>query len=387
VRHEESLNRAGQVNPGHTMHVPRDLATRYQEIFGESLWVKAGGFVQVDLLGDFGARGNPTSMAPSQLGKSVSTAGFIALGEDARLNFRRTRLFADVYTPYPKFVNGVRGYVEVDFSGNQGNVNIRHLYLSLPYLVLGRTNSAFKDPSAEPETVDNQGPNSSLGQRQQGIRLVAPIGEDRLSLAVEDPGAGVSPTGLNLSDDGLQRKLDLAAHYRHNQEWGHLQWALLRRDLSLINPATPGVTAVTGWGFGLSGQVFTQEKDNFQFEIAAGPGIGRYLNDLSGTRSELGLTSSGEVKAQWAWGGFLAYQHWLDEESRINMYLAATRVDLLDGQPDTALKEGYKASINIMRDLDEQLLVGLEYIHALQVTRDGSSLQGGRLQMMVRYGF
>jgi hypothetical protein len=387
AREEEGLERSGQVNPGNTLHVPRDLETRYHSLFEDRLWVKAGGFVQVDALGDFGERGNPTSMAPSQLGEDVTTAGFLALGEDARLNFRRTRLTADLYTPYPHLLNGIRAYAEVDFSGTQGNLNVRHAFVAIPYLVLGRTNSAFKDPSAEPETIDNQGPNASFGHRQQGVRVVIPVGQDRIALAAEDPGAAVSPSGLDLQDDGLERKVDYVANYRHNEDWGHLQVAVLRRDLSLINPGFSGVTSIQGWGFGLAGQVFGEGKDNFQFEVSAGPGLGRYLNDLSGTRSELGLTRSGEVQAQWAWGGFVAYQHWLDEETRVNAYLSATQVSLLDGQPGSALQSGYKGSLNVMRDLSEHLRVGLEYIHALSLARDGTRLQGGRLQFMVRYGF
>ncbi|MBT9588426.1 hypothetical protein IV102_34120 [bacterium] len=387
IHEEDTLDRAGQVNPGNTQHVPRDLNASYHSLLHDSLWIKAGGFLQVDALGDFGTRGNPTSMAPSQLGDDVVTAGFKALGDDARLNFRRTRLYADVYTPYPRIVNGVRAYVEADFSGANGNLNLRHAFVAIPYLLLGRTNSAFKDPTAEPETVDNQGPNSSFGHRQQGIRVVVPLGEDRLAVAAEDPGAAVSPTGLDLKDDGLDRKIDYAAHYRHNEDWGHLQVSLLRRDLSLINPAYSGVTSIKGWGLGLSGQIFREGKDNFQFEASAGPGIGRYLNDLSGTRSELGLTLSGEVQAQWAWGGFLAYQHWFDDETRLNTFISATQVSLLDGQPDSALRAGYKGSVNVMRDLSEHLRVGLEYLHALSVSKDGTHLQGGRLQFMVRYGF
>ena len=387
VHREGTLERGGEVNPGNTLHVPRDLNAKYHNLFNDSLFIKAGGFLQVDALGDFGTRGNPTSMAPSQLGEDVTTAGFMALGEDARLNFRRSRLYADFYTPYPELLNGVRAYVEADFSGTNGDVNIRHAFVALPYLILGRTNSAFKDPSAEPETVDNQGPNSEFGNRQQGVRVVIPLGEDRLAVAIEDPSAAISPSGSDLSDDGLDRRLDYAGHYRHNEDWGHFQLSLLRRDLSLSNPGFSEVTSIKGWGFGLSGQIFRDGKDNFQFEAAAGPGIGRYLNDLGGTRSELGVTASGEVQAQWAWGGFVAYQHWFDDETRLNAYLSTVRVNLLDGQPDSALRAGYKGSVNVMRDLSEHLRVGLEYIHALSVNKDGTHLQGGRLQFMVRYGF
>ncbi len=383
-RDERTLDGSGEVNASYTQ-IPSTLQTEYQSFFDERLWLKAGGFVQLEALGDFGTRGRPFALTPSQLGSPGSdSAGFVPLGEDARLRFRRTRLYLDAYSPYPGWRGGLRGYAEVDFSGKNGQLNVRHLYLTLPYFVIGRTNSAFKDPNAEPESVDPGGPNAKLGLRQQGVRLVLPVGEDVFSLGVEDPGPGLSPVGTDLSDDGLVRKVDLTAHYRKNMEWGHLQLALVRRDLSLLDGSS--TQSFAGWGVGLSGQVFVDDRDNFQFEVAGGPGIGRYLNDLAATRSELGVAASGQVGTQVAWGGYLAYQHWLDEETRLNTYLSTVQVNLLGGQPADSLQRSYKISLNVMRDLSDNLRAGLEYQHGLRVSRDGTTLDGGRLEFMLRYG-
>jgi len=377
----EPLEQSGEVNPGATPQRPENLEHYWEAVPG-ALWLRAGGSLQAEFSGDFGASGNPFGLTPSRLGDPASQArtGSLALGQDARLNFRRTRLFLDAYTSAPENLGGLRAYGEVDFSG------LRHLYVQTRYLVVGRTNSAFKDPHAEPESVDSVGPNAKLGLRQQGVRLVLPLGEDEFSLAVEDPGPGVAPDGSQYSDDGLVRKLDLAAHFRHREQWGHLQLAAIRRDLSVRSPGFSDAS-FRGWGLAASGRVEFEDRDQLQFAVGGGPGLGRYLNDLAGTRSELGLRADGSTGVQWAWGGYLAYQHWLDECTRLNAQAGWVGVDLLDGQPGDSLRSSCKLSLNVMRDLDERTRVGLEYGQGWRWSRDGRLDCGGRLTLLVRHGF
>lgn len=385
---ENSLERAGEVNPGHSPQRPLDLEKRFQEILEDALWLRLGGYLQVELSGDVGARGNPFALQPSKLGqnKSSDNSGFVPLGSDARLSFRRSRLFLDAYSPLPESIGGLRTYLEVDYSGSHGEVNLRHAYVATRYLVVGRTNSAFKDPAAEPESVDPAGPNARLGLRQQGVRLVVPVGEDSFSLAFEDPGPGIAPDGSDLSDDRLVRKFDLATHYRHNLEWGHLQFSAVRRNLSLRD-ANASSARFIGWGLALSGQYFVHEKDQIQFELAGGPGLGRYLNDLSGTSSELGVDRWGRTDVQTSWGGFLAYQHWFDDQTRLNVQGGVVGIDLLSGQPPESLRQSYKVSVNLMKDLNQDVRVGLEVGHGWRRSFDGTLDSGGRLAFMVRYGF
>ena len=389
---EQNLLRAGRVNPGDSPQIPIDLYTHFQPYFGDKLWLKAGGYLEMNTMVDGGARGSSFSFSPSQLGvegaATRDTHGFLPLGEDARISYRRTRLYLDAYSPLPDKLHGTRAYGEVDFSGKNGHINIRHLYISLPYVLIGRTTSAFTDPSAEPESLDPGGPNGTFGLRQEGLRLVIPLGEDNFSLGWENPGPSISPSGFDLNDDNLKRKQDVAAHYRSKTDWGHLQFSAIRRDLSLQDDVqSNAINRFTGWGLGLSGQVFTEEKDNFQFEISGGPGLGRYVNDLAGSKSEIGTNSAGQEGVQLAWGGFVAYQHWLDEETRLNAYLSMAQVNLLDGQPADSFQRGYMVSLNLVRDLTDSVRLGLEYDHGLRVSRDGATAGGGRFLFQVRYGF
>lgn len=230
------------------------------------------------------------------------------------------------------------------------------------------------------------GPNAKLGLRQQGLRLVLPLGEDEFSLAVEDPGPGVAPDGSPSSDDGLVRKLDFAAHYRHQEDWGHVQVSGIRRDLSLRSPGFSQET-FRGWGLAASGQVLLEDRDHLQFALGGGAGLGRYLNDLAGTRSELGLKANGDTGVQWAWGGYLAYQHWLTESSRLNFQAGYVGVHLLDGQPSDSLRSSCKASLNWVQDIDSHWRLGLEYGHGWRWSKDGHLDSGGRLTFLTRYRF
>lgn len=391
-RRADNLDRVGDVEPDSYPQIPLDLRTKFRSFFNESLWLKAGGFLQLEGFGDFGAIGKPMVLAPSQLGvpgASKPTSNYLPLGSDARISFRRTRLYLEAYSPYPQIRHGMKAYAEIDFNGKDDTVNLRHLFIALPYLVLGRTNSAFKDPSAEPESIDSMGPNAKIGLRQDGIRFVVPMGKDSLSLAWENQGSTISPQGTDLSDDGLRRKPDLVAHYRHIADWGHLQFSAVRRDLNLADTALPAYTTdtITGWGGALSGQLYVQEKDNLTFAFSGGPGLGRYINDLAGTSSELGVSSDGQVSTQFAWGGYVGYQHWLSDQTRFNTYLSAAGVNQLAGQPADDFEKAYKASVNVMHDLSEELRIGAEYEHGFRVSHDGTTVNGGRLEFMLRYGF
>lgn len=389
-RQEAALDQVGEVSPGAAPQVPLDLKTNYRSLFGGALWLKGGGFLQVDLVGDHGARSRPFSFAPSRFQSSSATesdtSGYLMLGPDARMGLRRTRLYLDLYSPYPRIRQGARAYGEIDFSGKDGQLNVRHLYLALPYLVLGRTNSAFKDPGAEPETLDPGGPNAKLGLRQQGARLTFPLGRFSLALGLEDPGPGISPQGTDLEDDGLKRRPDLTAHLRHDTDWGHLQLASVRRELVSMDPSF-NEQNYAGWGLGLSGRVYTQAKNNLSFELGGGPGLGRYINDLAGTSSELGLDQSGRLVTQTAVGGYLAYQHWLDDKTRLNATVSGVGVDLASGEPDDSYQQGYKAALNVVKDVSPNMRVGLELQHGLRVSKDGDQLSGSRLGAMFRYSF
>lgn len=384
----EHLKRTGEVSPGNLPQVPVDLKDDYFRLLNGNLWLKPGGFVELDIYLDQGDPVGLFAFTPSQIGTvpAEENRRVIDLGTDSRLSLRRTRLSLDAYTPRPAVWQGTRFYLEADFFGKDGAPRLRHAYVELPYLVLGRTNSAFRDTDAEPETVDANGPNARFGSRQQGVRVIVPVGSYRLSLAAENPGGIITPNGFELQDDGLRSSVDLAANLRANKEWGHLQLSGLYRNIKL--DGFPGQqNSFKGWGLGLSGKKRIGEEDDLLFEVVMGDGVGRYISDLRGTTSEVGYDSSGQLGTQFAHAAYLGYQHHWSESTRSTIYGGYAQVSLRDGQPPDSYRRGTKLALNVMRDLTEQDRVGLEFMIGKRQNFDGQSMSASRLQFMFRHSF
>ena len=365
-----------------------DLKEDYFKLLDGALWLKPGGFVELDAYLDQGDPVGLFAFTPSQIGTppAEESSRFLELGPDARLSLRRTRLSLDAYMPRPAIWQGTRFYLEADFFGKDGAPRLRHAYVEIPYLVLGRTNSAFRDTDAEPESVDANGPNARFGSRQQGIRVIVPVGDYRLSLAAESPGGIVTPNGFQIQDDGLRNSVDLAANLRANEEWGHLQFSGVYRNIKL--EGFPGQQdSFKGWGLGLSGKKRLGEDDDLLFEVSMGDGIGRYISDLRGTDSEVGYDSNGQLGTQFAHAAYLGYQHHWSHSTRSTIYGGYAQVSLRDGQPPDSYRRGTKLAVNLMRDLTEQDRVGLEFMIGKRENFDGQSMSASRLQFMFRHSF
>jgi hypothetical protein len=370
-------------------HVPGDLES-YRKL-GLAWYAKVGGYVHVDAIFDIGDHGDQFAFTPSAIpipgsATGLENSGFVDLGTSARLNASRTRFFADLYTPVPRFLDGTRFYLEGDFYGRGGAPRLRHAFVAIPYLVIGRTNSAYKDADAEPETVDFNGPDATMGSRQQGLRVVVPFESYQLALAFEDTGGIITPGGRRVNEDFLQQRPDVSGHFRANEEWGHLQLSGTIRRLVTEDFGT-GLESFTGYGVGLSGQVFTKDKDNLQFEVSYGDGIGSRVSGLAGTGSEVGLDRFGNLGTQRAFAAYVAYQHWWNESLRSTAYLSSVRVDVRDGQPADSFMRGTHAAINLIKDLNEHIKVGGEVIVGTRENLDGQSKTSSRVQAMFRYTF
>ena len=388
-KRQKADRRKGSITVDNIPHVPPNLDD-YRPLFWKSLYVEANGFVQVDLINDLKPIKNLFSFPPSTIpftnDYSVQDGGYILLGPSSRISARRTRFGASLYTPAPRFSQGTRLFFEMDFSGIDGAPNVRHAFVAWPNVILGRTDSVFKDSDAEPETVDPAGPNAIFGTKQNGLRFVLPIEDYNLAVSVENTGGIITPTGVSSTSDRLTSNLDYGMHLRGNEEWGHFQVSGIVRNLR-TEDFGPRNQAFTGFGLALSGQVYTGEKDNHQFAVVYGNGIGSLISDLAGTNSEVGFNSQGQLGTQKAFGTYLAYQHWWDESSRSTLYGSYVDVGVRSGQPPTTYKRGTKVGLNFYRTFSKHLSWGTEYALGSRTNFDGESRSASRLQTMIRYRF
>ena len=198
----------------------------------------------------------------------------------------------------------------------------------------GQANSNFADPDANPETLDFGGPAGEAGLvRVPQVRYTyaGPWGS-AFSMAAESPATDVlTPGGLIQTDTNLSQNpvsnivssastngcvangvvngasaatltpgftntstcavtsnitkspapdLTFASYW--SQPWGHVDFRAVVRDLE-INDGKFVSQQFIGYGGGVSGDVkpgwFGWGKDDFQWQVTAGTGIGRYLSD------------------------------------------------------------------------------------------------------------
>jgi hypothetical protein len=379
----------GSITIDNLPQVPPDL-DKWHPMLWNSIYGKVGGFVQVDLIGDTAPIINQFSFTPSQIpfndDYTLQNSGFISLGPSFRLAGRRTRFSGQLYSPHPKFLRGTRVSVEMDFSGKEGAPNLRHAFVAWPNLIIGRTDSVFKDADAEPETVDPAGPNALFGTRQQGIRVVFPFKDYNIAISGENSGGIITPTGVQVTNERLKNNLDYGMHLRANKEWGHLQLSGILRDLQTED--FPGrKQRFSGYGVSLSGRVFAGDLNNHQFALTYGNGLGSLVSDLAGTNSELGLNTQGVVDTQKSLSGYLAHQHWWDEKSRSTFYASYVDVDLRDGQPTDSYQRGAKLGFNYVRSPSKRFTWGAEFVWGIAEIFSGQTKTAGRMQGMVRYKF
>ncbi len=388
-RRNAADKRKGAITIDNQPQVPPDLDT-YHALPWKNIYVKGGGFAEVDFITDLGHPGKQFSFTPSQIpigfDPTLQTKGFVSLGPSVRLDARRTRFNANVYSPYPRFSEGTRFGFSMDFSGADAAPNIRQAFLAWPNLIIGRTDSVFKDNDAEPETVDPAGPNALFGFRQNAVRFVLPLGNYNIAASIEDSGGTITPTGVKPSADGLKQNPDYGFHLRSNQDWGHLQLSAILRDLETADFAGQP-QQFTGYGAAFSGQFYTSEKSNQQFALTYGDGVGRYISDLAGTRSELGYNVQGQLGRQKAFAAYTAYQHWWSEISRSTAYLSYVTVDVRDGQPGSSYKSGTKLAVNWLQSPSKHLTWGGELMYGHLLNFAGETGNAGRVQGMVRYSF
>jgi hypothetical protein len=74
------------------------------------------------------------------------------------LDASETRLNLTTRAPTP--FGKLKVFVEGDFQGSGNSLRLRHAYGEVGRFLAGQTNSTFMDASAQPSTLDNEGPNA-----------------------------------------------------------------------------------------------------------------------------------------------------------------------------------------------------------------------------------
>lgn len=366
---------------------------------GTSMSAKIGGYVRLGLVDSFDPIGSDDRFIVGSIpvGEPVpgeDAEGFTISAKRSRVNLDM-RMHSDVGT--------FRAFIEGDFAAEQGNndtYRLRHAFGQYKNWLMGQTWSTFMDNDASPEELDFEGLNAYINNRQPILRYTTQISKRRVfAVGLENPASQIT------GGEGKGKFADIATRVKKNREWGHVQAALLLRNIAGAPTDDPGnVSSTFGWGFSLSGSNRFRrwsQQDNFRYQFNIGRGIGRYINDLNSVGGQDAVFDpEGDLKALPALGAFVAYQHYwksdptalfggtgILKELRSTAVFGYTHVDNYDFQADDAYRRTKRVTMNLLWSPISAIDLGVEFLWGERMNKDGERGNATQFQLVGTFYF
>ncbi|AHK80104.1 hypothetical protein M911_14190 [Ectothiorhodospira haloalkaliphila] len=322
-----------------------------------------------------------------------------------RYSVRESRFYLRTRTPTDG--DDLITHIELDFMdsrelnrnrlvGNQAP-RLRHAFVSLGPWTAGQTWGTFYNVTTKPETLDFVGPVGTLFNRNIQIRYTRPMGEsDNLMLSLEQPFTTltVEDSGTNVRSGRDDRWPDIVARYNVHRDWGHGSVAGIVRNLraerSTSDDIDPDIDDdVWGAALSLTGLVKIGASDDLRFQLNYGNAIGRYLG--LNVFPDAFIEADGTLDTLEAYGGYVAYRHWWNQNTRSNAVVSYAAADNPGDAYAGVNQEVQSVHLNLLHDVMDNVMVGLEYIWAERSIEGRINGQGSgdinRVQGSVRVSF
>ena len=285
----------------------------------------------------------------------------------------------------------------------QTTIRPRVFYGELGHWGAGQIASAFMDLDVFPNCLDYWGPNGMLFFRNPQIRFMNTMGENKLTLALERPGAsgdaGVFTDRVDLA--GVIPSFpvpDLSGNYRMGTGFGYLQVAGIVRYIKwedLASTPTSDLSGnTTGWGVALSGNYNTKSKtDVLRFQGIYGAGIENYFNDapidVAAKPNPGNLVTPFDGEALPIAGLSVALDHtWSNPKYSSSFCYAQDVVDNSAGQAADAFHLGQWAIANLLYSPVPSAMWGVEVGWERRLNNaDGFDVSSVKIQVSAKYNF
>lgn len=262
-------------------------------------------------------------------------------------------------TTTPSAAGAIGVKVEGDFyrdSGAGKNIfRLRHGYGTIgDFLLLGQTWSTYRDGSAQCDTVDWGGNQSSGGGRRPQIRAMFKTGDVEIALAAETPS---NPAG------GIKQLPDFVASVNVPMSWGHVS---LRGALVPLKDTADN----SGMAYAVSlGSHLELGGDTLILEAMAGSGADQYL-DMLGNQSIWGATVGTSLTGYQIVSYTVGFTHVWTPAVRSNLILSGGIMkndqDTRPASPDPdlggAITQNFvQGFVNVFYSVAKNAELGLEY--------------------------
>jgi hypothetical protein len=357
---------------------------------GSDAAIKIGGRIRTSVVLTL----DPLGTDDRFLTNSIPVGSVVASGADQRTNIsaRASKLNFEFRTPGGK--EEVRAFFEGDFAGAANAFRLRHAYAQYRGVIAGQTWSTFSDPAADHLDLDFEGVSSENQIRQPLLRYWwSPKPGRRLAAAIETPAVSITGgQGVNLFPDAILR------FFESTPNSGHVQVAAVLRQIR-AQTTNGDVSFAWAGGGSASGVVPFRVKDltdRVIFQVNAGTGIARYINDLNslGGQDAVVDTVTGEMKPLPAVGWYVAFEHvwkqWPAMQQvnlRSSLLWSFVVVDNLDFQPPDAYYRTNRFSANAIFSPSGRVDLGIEYLYGIRQNKDGNSGRANQLQAVALIRF
>jgi hypothetical protein len=360
------------------------------------------GFAQLDMIEDFAAV-NPdwaNTLRPSKLEAYPDQYGS---GSHFYASVKQSRLGAKGWLPTGW--GELETCVDFDFfsvgaDAGQTTICLRHAYAQIGHFLAGQAESVFMDLDIFPNQLDYWGPNGMVFFRNVQLRWMPLMGDTRVWIALERPGAtgdgGVYADRVAIQNIKPRFPLpDLTAQVRHTASWGHVQFSGLVREIAWTDTLADQYDlngSVAGWGLNLASVLNVTKNDSLRLEATYGAGCENYMNDapvdvgIQGNVGDPARPIKGKALPMFAMVAFLDH-NW---STKFSTAIGYSRVDIdnSNGQTPDAFRVGQYALANLLWTPVKNVMAGVEGLWGYRRNySDGFSTNDWRIQVSVRGSF
>jgi len=280
------------------------------------------------------------------------------------------------------FVGPVNLKLESDFLGAGNSFRIRHAYGTIGDFLFGQTWSVFGDPTSIPNTVDQDGPNSSLSERTIQVRYEPKKSLLNWTIAIESPNPDITnPDSLEI-DPVFQSFPDITGRVKFTFSSGYIRLGGIFRSITVRN-IDNSLKVLAGYGGLFSTSLNLSRMITLKSQISIGKGISRYITGLTGKGQDVIFDPIDKNnQLLFSFGGFVSASYQFKKHLTSAITLGMIRIRNQDFQSGNSFKSSFYTSLNAFYKILESSEIGAEYSFGKRINKDRTNGNANRISFI-----